>query len=492
MTNNALYYCEHQYGSGKTSAWLDHCATRARLRNQCIVYPTRALLREKLALFRAMGEQRASGLRISAITSDTSGSVINDLVAFFNGSGTGEGRVLFMTHQAWLELPHLHHAEEWEFCFDDCAITPFVDVSLDLADQHQLLTSVLEPADPSAAHSPLRVREGRAGRLQEMAANRDGDAVLEVVARVARAMARPDGWAGVWCNVENWRRVLAGAVRGESEEDRAKRRTLFLQAEINPRRFTSTARTTFLRTRWTGTLMHLNTVRNHGIRFEAHPDVRPAGRPYLGRGLRILHYQEPIFSKHNRDQPVANGPTRFEQFQRHIEAIHDGRRYGVVMNNDKRRAGVEFRGADAIPPECAGQEGFAELTSIAAPIALRHSSAMMGFLHDRGITSQEANDDLYAEGIAQIIMRSAARRQGFAGEITAHVMDAWVAGRLLERFPLATAEHVPGVVTPLARERRSDGAQPGRPRQHASGAARTAACRARQRARQLAAQQAAA
>ncbi len=479
MEGKTLYYCDHQYGSGKTTAWLRHCAERSRLINQCLVYPTLNLLNQKLRQFRELASR---DVEVRAITRECSDSVINDLVEHFNGAGTARRRVLFMTYQAWLEVPHIHRAEEWEFCFDDCATSPFVELTRRLADQHHMLTDILEPVDPHAEFSLLRVRGGKAGRLEQVAVNKQEDEGLDVVSKVTRAMMRPEAWVGVWCRVDNWLKVAAGADAAQTDEEHEERSKLFLLGEVNPGRFTSTARTTFLRTRWTGTLAHLNATRNHGIRFMPHPHVHPDGVPYNGKGLRILHYQEPIFSKHNRDQPVADGPTRFEQFQRHIEALHVGRSYGVAMNRDKQRAGVEFRGGEAIPPECAGQEDFAHLTSIAAPIALRHSSAMMGFLHDRGISSQEANNDLYAEGIAQIIMRSAARCQGFVGEVTAHVMDAWVANRLLERFPLAAAEHVPGVVTPVATERRGDARRPGRRRQHSSGAERTRAYRARKRA----------
>ena len=93
---------------------------------------------------------------------------------------------------------------------------------------------------------------------------------------------------------------------------------------------------------------------------------------------------------------------------------------------------------------------------------------------------------VYAEGIAQIIMRSAARRQDFNGEVTAHVMDAWVAARLLERFPLATAEHVPGIVSPVSREKRADARRPGRKKLHASAADRVRACRERKRVARIA------
>ena len=110
---------------------------------------------------------------------------------------------------------------------------------------------------------------------------------------------------------------------------------------------------------------------------------------------------------------------------------------------------------------------------------------MISFLRHRGIGAAEANDDLYAEGIAQIVMRSAARRQGFDGEVTAHVMDAWVANRLLERFPLATAEYVPGVLTPVTQAKAADASGPGRRRVYANGAERTRACRARKRAEKL-------
>ena len=483
MQGNTLYFCDHQYGSGKTSAWLAHAASRAKLRNQCLIYPTLKLLNQKLEQFR----QFASGdIDVRAVTSQQSARVIDDVVAAFNSAGNAQRRVLFITHQAWLELPHIHHADAWELCFDDCATTPFVDMQLDLPDQHHLLTDLLEPIDTAAEFSLLRVRDGQGGRLEQIAANDEGDAVLAVVARVARAMVRPASWHGVWCHVGNWRKVGAGAAMATTDTDRAERRSLFLQAEVNPLRYTSTAATTFLRTRWTGTLMHLNFTRNHGITFARHPSLKPAGQPYRGTGLRILHYQQEIFSKHKRDQPVQGGPTRFEQFQRHMEAIHRGSSYGVVMNEDKRRAGVTFAGARPIPPECAGQEDFADLTSIAAPIALRHSTRMLGLLHHRGITSEEANDDLYAEGIAQIIMRSAARRQGFNGEVTAHVMDAWVAARLLERFPQATAEHVPGIVSPVTREKRPDARRPGRKKLHDNGADRVRACRERKRAARIA------
>jgi hypothetical protein len=485
MTITKIYYCDHQYGSGKTSAWLDHCAARVQLRNQCIVYPTLALLRQKLILFRQRAERHGLAADIREITSDTSRCVINDLMEFFNAAGSSQKRVLFMTYQAWLELPHLHHLEEWEFCFDDCATKPFIDLTLKLADQHALLTDLLEPVDTSAVHSLLRVRDGQSGRLQQIAENSDGDDVLAVVSRVARTMTRSDAWYGIWCNVENWQRVSQGAVRGESEDERLKRRALFLQAEINPKRFIDAARTTFLRTRWSGTLMHLNATRNHNLRFDRHPSIKPSGTAYMGAGLRIVHYQDAIFSKHNRDQPVENGPTRFEQFQRHIEAVHQGQSYGVVMNNDKLNAGVRFRGAVPIPPDCAGREDFANLTSVAAPIALRHRSSMMSFLHDRKITSQEADDDLYAEGIAQVIMRSAARCKGFAGEVTAHVMDGWVAQRLLERFPMAIAERETGVVSPVVREHIAHPQKRGRRRLYATGAQRTAGHRARKRAAKL-------
>ena len=485
MEGKTLYYCDHQYGSGKTTAWLRHCAERSRLINQCVVYPTLNLLNQKLRQFR---ELVSRDVEVRAITSECSKRVINDLLEHLNGSGTARRRVLFITYQAWLELPHIHHAEEWEFCFDDCATTPFVDLSRKLADQHHLLTDLLEPVDPRAEFSLLRVRDGKAGRLERVAVNEDGDEALDVISKVTRAMMRPEAWVGVWCRVDNWLKVAAGADAARTDGERDERRKLFLQGEINPERFTRAARTTFLRTRWTGTLMCLNASRNHAIRFMPHPHIHPAGIPYRGQGLNILHYQKPIFSKHNRDQEVADGPTRFEQFKRRVEAVHAGKPYGVVMNNDKRSAGVTFSGAETIPPECAGQEDFAELTSIAAPIALRYSACMMAFLQHRGIRQAEANDDLYAEGIAQIIMRSAARRQGFNGEVTAHVMDEWVAHRLLDRFPLATTQHVPGVLTLVTRAKRPNASRPGRRRKHASGAERTRACRARKRAAALAAQ----
>ena len=407
---------------------------------------------------------------VRAIHGSTSEDVVKDIVKHMSSAVSGQGQILFITHEAFLRLPYVERRSEWHLIFDE---TPSVDVyeAINVPDTHRVITDAIEFQACDAAYGRLSEKEG--SDLSKIARNRRDDQVWRVFGGLASRIASPH-WE-VYGLQSNYHSLL----RDDGGCRQLITHSLLLPSIFDGFKQVIIASALFedscLYRLWTGIGIEMQPVdpgMRKGLRYQRHGN---------GPLVTINYVAEADWSKTLRDRSLVDraghelGSMR-DQLPKLIGTAMGQRAFAWMGNKD---LGDDYLGTSAavrLPNSPHGLNSFQHLDHVVVLSALNPPPAHFQFMETRGVNADELRRAHYRTAVYQAAMRISIRDPDSVAPKSVTVMDLSTANWLADLFEGSTVVALGGEAAFLPR------GKPGRPRLHASTADRVRAHRERQRA----------
>lgn len=452
MTN--IHFIDSLAGSGKTYSLARHAHKLAR-HNQKIIF----VQPSKLLIEKTVSEElkRLGAVRSRVIDGDETGSVIRDIVNHLKSTTPG-GEILFITHAAFLRVPHFENRQNWIVIVDEVFQVDQYE-ALNLPRTHHLLTDHIDAVPESLAYSAIQPKDDQARqRLNGIGRNKSKDEVHAVISGFARRVVSPH-WR-VFILAEQYRDLLAGRKRQLCSFSVLQpsifdgfRRVIMAGAcfqETMLYRLWSTAGVTF-------------TPLKLPLRYEAHSN---------GLLLTINYLIEGRWSKALRDKQAPDGAPIGAKVKAEVLLAFGVTPFLWMANKDIPDDYFGTPGqvnAQRLPNSPHGLNGFQAFHAIVVLAALNPAPAHFTFLASQGIEDEEVRTALYRSAVYQAVMRSSLRNPDDVNAKQVIVMDRETAEWLAALFPGANVAPLGGVPMEIMRDKS------GRPRKHQCDADRKAA-----------------
>ncbi|MBT3991321.1 MAG: DEAD/DEAH box helicase family protein, partial [Rhodospirillaceae bacterium] len=202
-----IYYVDAFCGAGKTYAAIKYALNIARCyKNILFVQPSIQLIKQSLQDCNDQLSGPPIQFKISAIHSENvpTGSVLSSVISHLNSSGD-IGEILFITHETFSQLQYFNRINEWEVLIDEIP-TVDQDLSLNLPDNHQIITDHLEVFSDHPVW--YRIKTGDITTLTNLSENRKHDDVYAVFKNLVSNIIS-NHW-DVYVKKSNWHKLLNG------------------------------------------------------------------------------------------------------------------------------------------------------------------------------------------------------------------------------------------------------------------------------------------
>jgi hypothetical protein len=182
----SLYFVDAPCGGAKTYAAVRHAHRLARLgKKMLIVQPSIVLINETLSDLAGL----TPDVRHRAVHGGTTVRVIAEIIDHLKHTAR-DGEILFITHFAFLRLPHFHRKHEWHVIMDEIPQADWC-TEFNIPNTHRLITdlfAVESDAEHLADNRYIRALPSNRQALEEIAQNRDRDRVWEIVQQFANIL----------------------------------------------------------------------------------------------------------------------------------------------------------------------------------------------------------------------------------------------------------------------------------------------------------------
>lgn len=181
-----IQYFDALAGAGKTRALVSYAKQLAHLGEQVLfVQPSKLLIDDTVA---NEISGAATTYDVEAIHSGITPAVVKTIVQKTQEDTGSRGRILFITHEAFMQLPYIEKRRNWHLLFDE---TPTVDVyeAINIPETHRIITDLIEFRTHDAAYGKLYPKD--AAQLAKLAKNKRADDVWRLFGDLAnRIMSR--------------------------------------------------------------------------------------------------------------------------------------------------------------------------------------------------------------------------------------------------------------------------------------------------------------
>lgn len=472
-TDRIISYVNAPAGSGKTYQAIHWALNEAYYDNTKTVI----VLKSKLLMVQAVQDAKnfnKQSLRnmvpIRAINSDNLSANENDqnyngvkaaILDYLKNAEPNVGEVLLITESAFLQLLYWPKRSAWHCICDEIPdITP--SKTLQIPDNHKLITDHLELSPSTPFHSLVSVRKGREQIIKSYAENRSKDEISAYFSEIAKQILSAD--YDVYTLNSSYNRVmnedsvngyyqlqffsiLKPSIFGSGKESEFTRNDD--TTEYFPDEFASV---TIMGALLTDSLMYYIWP-DMGVEFVQHDKISKNLRYHshaCGDRLQIKYLFKRAWSKKFRDQQhCINGKT-VSNLDIVLEAIKDefnSKEFVYLVNKDKEdevRSALENQNGQQLPNSPFGLNQFQHINQAVILSALNSSPAHYKFLDQFGVDGDAARESMYYQAAYQAIMRTSLRDKDSNEPVKVIVSDLAAAEFLQEQFP---GSEVSGIIT---------------------------------------------
>ncbi len=455
-------------GSGKTRALARHAMRLSRAGERVLfVQPSKLLIDATIRQeFRGMRE----GL-LHAIHGDVCNDVVQKIMQNIRSATAKPGEILFITHEAFMRLPHIENRKDWHLIFDE---VPTVDVCepFRIPETHEIITQSLRFESQGAAYGIITADPCSGGTLRKIAQNSRDDEIWGRFSGFARRVLS-EHW-DVYALQSSYR----GLVSGERDV-----RQLVTHSLLKPSLFNGLKEVMLASALFTNsTLFKLwsaqGDVEFQDISREFGSDLRYREHGN-GSALTVRYLMEQDWSKTQRDKGISYQGR--ETCLKHIiptlveEALRD-QPFAWMGNKDIPNDYFGALSATRLPNSPHGLNGYQHLHHVVVMAALNAPPAHFKFMDMKGLPPDELRTANYRSAVYQAAMRVSLRNPADETPKSVTVMDASTAHWLAALFPGARVHALSNSGLDLPRSKR------GRPRKYNSDRERKKAWRERRKA----------
>lgn len=398
-------YC----GAGKTHLLANAALRMTRGENKiAIVQPTHALVEQTYDAY------FAGKSHVRTITSKTHPDVvIASIKAHLETTDPETPEVLLITHSAFLGLSYWHNAKNWTLFVDE---VPPVEqfFSLQIPRSHAVLTEHLDVNKDTGMEQFWQVMAS-SSLIEEMAHNREDDALWKPLSPVARTLVSPR--YQTYVHAQSYEELV------NTEPNKPGKQPLAMSSILSPTTFTGFNDVIFFGACFEDSLLHLiwSRMRDPILRVEfkdASAEMNQFGdlryqHHTNGHLLDIYYALDCPWSKRIRDQVVtfADGSTGtvFEALTNAAKTIFGSEPVAHHINNDvdDAVAGVAY---ERLPNTSHGLNTYQHLHNAFLVQAINPPSRHFRFLaHFADITPDELQTALTRQSTYQALCRTSAR-----------------------------------------------------------------------------------
>lgn len=453
-----LLYTSALAGSGKTYALVRYAHSLARKgRKVLFVQPTKELIdktvTDELGVLPPIRHRRIHG-------TTEPGRVVAEIVRHFKETDDG-GEIVFITQSAFLRTPYLENKNRWIAIFDE-VIQVDQPAEFNIPDTKDLILPHLETSPYDTRYARLEPANASSrNALAKIARNKDSDQVWGLFEGFADRISSLHWETFVLENqFENLRtgkgdkrRLSTFSILGSTVVEG------FAQVIFAGACFEDS----MLYRLWSAQGAEFQRLKLK-LRYNVHEN---------GKLIRILYLTDDAWSKTLRDKQSDEGEGQSVlHIARDRVLAEMGSQEFLLLANRDIDDGL-FAGANVVrlPNTPHGLNNYQGVHNTVILSALNPFPSHFAFLDARGIDGEEVRTAHYRHAAYQAIMRSSIRNPEDQNPKTIVVMDRDTASWLSDLFPGAS-------VSPLGgRAMGSLTGKPGRPRIHATPAARKAAFR---------------
>lgn len=296
-------------GAGKTTSAIKWAVAEARSgRKIAIIQPTTRLIDQTYEDIKELVRQ-GDGVSVTRFHHDVQEGRVQDAILEHLRHASPLGKVILLTQEAFLRLPHWHRRDLWTLIVDE---VPQIDrhFPFKLSVNHRYLTDHLAVEDFDALH--YRLLLGNRQQVENYRENRQRDDVLALFRDVAD-LVLTDHWS-IYVRKEQWHRHL-------DDETENGRHGLDVFGLLEPSVFEGFAEVILMAAMFEESLLYLYWA-NQGIEFIDHEAIIDGLRYHEhqnGHLVEFLYLFEEDWSKRLRDQVVEGKPV----FDWSVRAIAD-------------------------------------------------------------------------------------------------------------------------------------------------------------------------
>lgn len=450
MTNIIQFYTvDSVTGSAKTYSATNYAAVQAPLGlNFVFVMPSLLVIEKTKAELLQRHPEIAH--RIKVIVSDEKQGGIKvtaRITEFLLSVGAAEGRILFITHEAFLRRPHWHNRQHWHVIADEVLQAVYNEV-FNLYENRHLLTErvTLEPLNES--YSLLRATDD--GEIIDWSRNKYGDQVTEMFADLSGKLKSASSWS-VFVLTQQYQAFKDGAVQLEAH------------GLLSPVIFDGFASVTLMAANLGLSMMYLSFQRM-GCEFKPHKAII-AGLRYRehhnSERLRVYYLTDRLWSKTLRDR---DGGAMMELYKAEIAAKFGTVPYLWIGNNDVPDSAFSGVRLPNVPHGLNEYQGFNQCAVVSA---LNTTQGHGKFLLDiAGISDTQRRRAMLSQVAYQALGRGSLRNPDATGDFILIVPDRFTADDILTMYPCASVARLsPYEAAPVHKKR-------GREKQHIDEKAR--------------------
>lgn len=305
--------------------------------------------------------------------------------------------------------------------------------------------------------------------LEQIADNRNGDALYEVLEPVARRIVSDD-WH-VYAKQTEYARLSRGEKTDAAVVTYSLLQPTIIQGFASTTIASACMTETTLFRLWSAMGVEMTPV-SKGL----HKDLRYTEHEHGDR--IIIYFASPeVWSKRYRDGLAVDGAGEkvrvLEHIRQAVVALVGDEPIVWMGNKDLDDDFFGLAGAERLPNTPHGLNSYQSYHNVVVLSALNPPPAHFHFMETFGVSGEELRTGCYRTAVYQAVMRCSIRNPADVTPKRVVVMDRDTADWLAVLFPGATVAPLPGLgVLP------SKG-KAGRPRQHADNAAKARKCRTR-------------
>ena len=430
-----FYYVSALAGAGKTHSAITLAVNQAAAgANIAIIQPSRQLISESYVKACEMRDTSSNlqPARIRRIDSNTSsGSVQLDLIQFLKVAG--QGNLLFITHQALLDLHYWHNANNWTLIIDEVP-EGLVEIKLTIPMTHGLLTSTLVLEEHDSMWSAVHAGHG----FTSVSENRHGDEVYKLFRPICEAVKNP-GWE---VYVQTSAYLACTAVTAGQKKVAQRRKQLCFYAAMSPALFAGFGSVVFMGAMFEESGLYTTWI-DRGVELKQHSKLTSMLRYQThapASNLTISYLFDHDWSKALRNRKFE-GEELLAKIVAGTASAFGGEPFIYFANEDvKNSIADDLTMGTYVSTKCHGLNRYSTINNVAYLAALNPSPQHAKFAELKGVSREDYGRALYCQSVYQGVLRTSLRDPANSSSKQVLVMDKRAAEYLHRHLPGSTLQ----------------------------------------------------